>query len=592
MRGGLKHKADARVTVLLTDPSDFSKKELKQLTTFDQISSSLSMDGIGTATISFSNKRLSFFNGIKQPAWAQEVEGDLKLLKKAAELFKMQTNDMLSQIPIQYIEQGKVLLPLVNPYDLIWIDYRGKDGVWYPGFTGIITGFSDKQRAKSTPSFTIHAKDYRRLMQTTPVVYGLNNIADFGDLETILTGFQKEAILTTNIFHQKEPSTIINMVLNVINKMLNIQPKDLESFWNYRGASDRSGFIGLKDQEKDIRLFSGAKVLLGALITPDPLDKLIQDGERSIQAYNYDDDAEFDVWAKRRENNTVAIDYYHNPLGWAFHDKIFKDGPSVYQTILRSQLDLFNIDQESAYNILNKVAQATFSSIYVDQAGNLRYEYPRYETMPSLAEDPTAFGLLNGAIDIETPWHARNYWVSSTDNSFQNYNGGFNEGEIVATRVTAPQQFALSPVKLGEIPERMRMTGYATLPESDLLRYGLREANLAQFFSNTTLDKTILDSFAKAALTFLNVKGRSFVVVLNQRPDTMLNRNMVYMDRMLVGLITDISDTFSPVTGHQRTHTCRYMRYVGEELTFPWRELLQQPIDDNPGPEASGIGVA
>ncbi len=572
----INHEAEARVTVLLTDPGDFSKKILKQITTFIQVTSSLSMDGIGTANVSFTNKRLSFFNGIKQPAWVQEATEDLELLKEAAKLFKAQTNDILSQIPLKYIEQGKMLLPLINPQDLIWIDYRGKDGVWYPGFTGVITGFSDKHRAKSTPLFTVQAKDYRRLLQTTPIVYGLNNISNLGDLETILTGLQTGTVLLTNIFARKESSTIVGMVLDVINQLLNIPPKDLKSFWRYRGAERTTGKVGVSSQEKDLDLFSGSQIIAGELTKRS----------ESIAPYTYNK-IEFDVWGKRRDNDTVANTYYRNPLGWAFHDKIFKDGPSVYQTVLRSQLDLLTIDQDSAYNVLNKVAQSTFSSIYVDQAGNLRYEYPRYETMPSLSEKPDAYGMLEGVVDNETPWHGRNYWISSTDRSFLNYDGGFNEGDIVATRVVAPQRFALEFLNLEKIILATKFTGYATLPESDLIRYGLREANLAPFFAETTLSKTVLDKFAEAALTYLNVKGRSFVVVLNQRPDLMLNRNLVYMDRMLVGLITDISDTFSPSTGHQRTLTCRYMRYVGEKLTFPWRDLLQQPIENMPGP-ASG----
>lgn len=573
MRGGLRHEAQARVTVLLTDPSDFSKKELKQITTFDQISSSLSMDGIGSASVSFVNKRLSFFNGIKQPAWAQEAADDLALLKEAAKLFKAQTDDMLSQIPLQYIEQGKLLLPLINPYDLIWIDYRGKDGVWYPAFSGMITGFSDKQRAKGTPGFVIHAKDFRRLLQTTPIVYGLNNIAGFDAIETILTGFQVGDVLKTNIFAKKQPSNIVGEVIDVINRMLNIQPKELESFWRYRGASDFSGKVSMVSEEAEISLFKGAYVRRDELVL----------GSRTIQPYSYDK-LEFDVWNKRKENDAVAKAYYRNPLGWAFHDEIFKDGPTVYQMILRAQLELFSIDQEPAFSILSKIAQATFSSIYIDQAGNLRYEYPRYETMPSLSEEPDALGILNGDEDSETPWHGRNYWISSTDRSFQNFNGGLNEGEIVATRVTAPQRFAMGGIEFGKLVDITRLTGYATLPEADLLRYGLREANLTPFFSETILKKEVLDKYAEAAIEYLNTRSRAFVVVLNQRPDTMLNRNMVFMDRMLVGLITDISDTFSPVTGHQRTHTCRYMRYIGEKITFPWRELLAKSIDEEAAP--------
>lgn len=571
MRPALNHKPEARVTILTTLPTDFSNKALLQFTTFDQVASNISMDGMGSATVTFFNKRLSFFRGIRWPQWARAREDEIELIKSMVDQFKDQTTDPMVHIPYQYIEKEHLLHPRINPFDFIWIDYRGRDGLWYAGFSGMITGYKDTYRAKGTPTFTITAKDFRRVLQFTPIITGLNNIAQFKRLDTILTENQANSPVVNNIFAGKSPAAILGEVINTVNDMLNIEPEDLIPFWRYRQPNDTTGEIGVADEP--LKLFAAK---------PPASDVL------GIRSYEYIPD-EFDLWEGRKDPDAVASVFYRNPLGFAFQDALFVGGPSVYQQILRAQLDLLTVDYEPALSIMNKIAQVTLSSIYVDQAGNLRYEYPRYATLPSTSEDVKAPGNINGVEDEETLWHGRNYWVTGADRSFLSYSGGEDESEIVATRVLVSHRFSLGMAQLPDFIIKDSFTGYATASESDILRFGLREANLPTFFSNTQMTKDVLDSYAEATRLYLNIQSRSFTIGLNQRPDTMLNRTMVYMDRARVGLITDISDAFSPTQGHTRTHTCRYARFLGEPIDYPWKGLLDSFIDDeSPVPVVRG----
>lgn len=543
MRPGLKYPAEARVFILMTDPSDYSKKEFIQFTGFDQISSLLTMSGVGTATISFPNKDMRYLKGILRPSWAQKVGEEIDLLKMAYAKFGMESSEPAMQIPKGYINQGKLLMPRIGPFDLVWIDYRGRDGRWYPGFTGIVTGYKETVRPEQTPVFVVTAKDLRRLLQFTPIITGLNNLSAVTNLETILTGSQMGDPAIENIFSTyPNPTSIISDVLDTINQMLKlsgtVENEVIEQFWQYN--------------------------MFG-----------------SFTVYNYGNINDFNPFQGRQANDVGQDAYYKDPLGGSWYDELFAlpEEPTVYKFMVRAALDLFTIDIQNAQQILQQIANSTMSFIYLDQAGNLRYEYPRYATVPSLNSDYTMAGELAGVIDEETPWNALNYWVSSQDEHFLNYVGGEDESEMTATRVVVSQSIQA----LQQLPQAVQVlefSGYATMPPADLVRYGLRETRVAPFYSRFQISKDIMDLYAQAVLTHLNRQSRSFVITMRQRPDTMLNRSMVFLDRARVGLITSISDTYSQNTGHVRSHTCQFARYLGELIEYPWRDILNDLLEN------------
>jgi len=550
---GIGHKPEARVHLLVTDPNDFSKKKLMRFTEFLQVSSTLSMTGVGTATVVLRNKSSKFFRGIAWPKWASVRADEVEQLRSVLRSFRDQVADYRYETEIgKIIDDKELIYPWVNPMDLLWIDYRGRDGHWYSGFTGVVTGYSDQIRAHATPTFTITAKDFRRILQNIPVVTGQMALADRFRFETLLTQWQAGSIPITSLFAAKEPSTVVAESLEIVNRILNIQPKEERNFWKFKGTDDIALFQDLA-------------------------------GDKPIAPYEYAAD-EFDPFSAHRTEDPDEATFYHNPIAHGFMDAVFSDGPSVYQLILRSQLDAFSVDLDYILSILNRVAQATLAVIYVDQLGNLRYEYPRYATFPSDDPDPAAWGskYRNGNFytDFNTPFHGRNYYVTSQDASFMDYKGGEDESQIVATRVSCKQSLVIGGVTPGAATEKMVNMGFAVAPEVDLLRFGLRETNVQPFYVNTILKREVLDAYAQSVMTYLNAQAHSFTVTLDQRPDLMLNRSLVFADRARVGLITDIADTYSPSGGHTRTATCRYARYVGAPIEYPWEDLLSKTVEE------------
>ncbi len=541
--------------VLMTNPDDYTDKTFVQYKGFDQVSSNLSINGVGSASVSFPNKELMYLKSVNRPAWADQKHDEVLTLKEALLKFKTESSAFDVQIPKSLFQSDKLLFPRVAPFDLIWIDYRGRNGQWYAGFSGVVTGYKETIRPGATPGFSIVAKDLRRLLQFTPIVTGLNNLSEVASLDNILLNFQDSSVAVENIFATNpNPAAIINDVLGVVNHML-------------RMSVDPVGAAG---PNQSVPPFWEVDIF------------------NYFAPYTYENavSPEFDPFIGRNSDTPDESGYYRSPLGNAFYDSIFNIGEqSVYQFIIRSQLGMFSIDTQNALNILNQVAQATLSFVYVDQAGTLRYEYPRYATIPSLETDYKAPGLVDGAPDNQTQWNAINYWISSRDEMFLGFGGGEDESETVATRVIATQNQILLQQQC-EALNVLVNNGYATAPKLDLVKYGLRDARVSPFYTKNIIGQDIMNAYAKSLMMYLNSQAKSFVITLKQRPDTMLNRSMVFVDRGRVGLITAIADTFSETGGHTRAHTCQYARYLGEAIEYPWAIILSDSIDNWPSDNA------
>ena len=122
MRGGLRHQPEARVTILLTNPAKFSEKELVRFTAFQQVTSSLSLNGIGSATVAFPNKNLTFFKGIQRPDRMRTASDEIERLKQAWSKFSDESSAADLRVPAEYaeLEPEQILLPRVSPFDFAY----------------------------------------------------------------------------------------------------------------------------------------------------------------------------------------------------------------------------------------------------------------------------------------------------------------------------------------------------------------------------------------------------------------------------------------------------------------------------------------
>ena len=562
MSQGHGHRPDVRVTMLFTDPNDYAQKKLMRFKGFVQVKSSISMNGPGSASVTLNNKSLKYFQSIVWPDSASERTCEIEDLKSVVKYWARMITEKYVQDVYQALSEGKLIYPYINAMDFIWIDYKGRDGTWYPGFTGVVTGFGDTDRAGQTPQYTINAKGLDHLLRTAPIVYGLANLGNIEQLGSDLINWQDQSLATQHIFQNRNPGSIFAEVLTVVNQLLNLKVDQYESFYKYRGPD------GTKNE--NLILFD------------------------SPAEYLYEPD-EFAIFTgltgtvnDRSINDPDGLAYYKNPMGKAYYDSVYSLNAGIYQMILRNQFNLTAVDVETAQGILNKIAQTTMSFVYVDQTGTMRYEYPRYATYPSIEESQPALGRIYNPdhpkvsdADPETPYHAWNYWISREDASFISYVGGEDESQVVATRATVRQQMSIANADLkDDVIAAMLLTGYDNAPPLEMVKYGLREVAIPSYFLDSTLPQEVLNAYAKAARIQLNVAAKTFSIDLDQRPDLMLNRTFVYVDRGRIGLITDISDSYSPSTGHVRTLTCKYARYMGEPIAYPWKDILNVAVED------------
>lgn len=536
MKVGVEGKA--RIVVLTTDPNDYSSKKMYRFDGYDQVTSSLSVDGVGSATVTFSNVNMRYMRGIGWPKWATEKADEISILKSVAQEFAYHSSDRLLDGMADMYNLDQLVYPWLNAQDFIWIDYLGRDGVWYPGFSGIVTGYKETHRARGTSVLTISAKDYRRMLQYSPIVTGINLPAQsdgvLQEFSTIQTDVQSGAADKTNIFAGRDSVGVLSEVVKTVNKIWNIEGESYKGFFRYYGSGTA----------QDLILFE------------DPV---------AASATEH-----FTILGKRMTKAPKDQEYYNTPLARSYYDPAFSNQNSaIYQLILRSQLSNYAVDMATAHAILGQIAQATMSYMYIDQLGNLRHEAPRYGGFPST---DTAID----AVDSDgVPFHGKNYFISSRDASYLDYSGGEDESEVVATRVTSPVAIYSLSARVSENLQNMRLTGISNASEEDMLRYGRRDATVQPFFMKKDLGKEVLDAYAEAARIMLNSKSRMFTVNLRQRPDLLLNRTVVYVDRARVGLITDINDVCNPKTGHTRTLTCRYARLVGQPLRYPFESILR-----------------
>ena len=68
-------------------------------------------------------------------------------------------------------------LPFADMFDPIFVDFRGQDGYWYAGFTGVVTRIGDSYARTGDQSITIQCKDYTALLDNVSLISGWNRFS-------------------------------------------------------------------------------------------------------------------------------------------------------------------------------------------------------------------------------------------------------------------------------------------------------------------------------------------------------------------------------------------------------------------------------
>lgn len=634
-------EGNARVYILMDDylPSDAKlnpSKTLYQLTSFENVNSSISVDNGGSASITFNDKDNRFmryypfdylntrefglqnikFNEKNSDGQNQTIS-DIKLSNpQEIELFRQmleyygQKNSVYKSLKVlsesdlsitnkankEADDFGGVLTPVLTPQNILVIHYLGRDGRWYSGFKGIITSVGYSHTAGQTPKIKISAKTPDRLLEYSYIVTGLSNIGDAvtSKQDALDNDNQKQSIAMTNRYSDKSSDEIVVDAMTTANRFF----------------LDRK----FRDGTNDYRYFKVRNIFGFGEDTGDTV--LMNDGthERPKQDGEFGYDVVSDIWTNKSWSYDEPVDlvndiycgkemlYNGEPVNkgdekdWlqVLISKDFIDESETkakpFNNLIRQNIPLFTTDKMTVKDVINTVKKATYSLIYFDADGRMKMERPYFDTnlydkfnetgQEISINKPKLPNILSGEPapkDYDTK-----YIISKQDISYRSSDIEENESALVTrTEVNMKTDW------LGEVDKTIQavvLAGKSESSEKTIAKYGDRQLMLDAIvlpaFVFGEKSNEILSSYAYAMKLALSSQMKTISITLDQRPDIQLNRNMVFLDYGMCFLTRQITTSFSPKEG-RLTNTIQgnYVRNMGYGLFNPYLKLLRKTPD-------------
>lgn len=512
---------------------------------FTDIEVDLPVRGMSSASITFDNKYDRFFKWEGDRSdFSDTLPEETALLQKLIwlDLYKplhqgrrkeRQTDKLL------YLSEraSKCLSHFpIMPFGLmnrVFIDFKGRDGKWYAAFSGFVTNVVERT-TKSSGSSTIIVKcsGFRRLLSLTPFL--TYKEAQLWPSQEWYTVFEKKELedkikelmdkykmneCLTNRFAGVQPRDIMLYILDVIHYIYNGEGKTYwgnDNFWEK--VSDYSAFKG-----------SGK-----SHIRPDE----------------------------------PSFGDYISTKGFYIDELLGKDSDyKPYKQLVRDGFALFGAQMDSALKIFEYIASMVMGYVYIDAVGNLIYELPKYNHFPKidyLESDEDQKDLK------DQYFHGPNYIAH--DDSLISWNIGESESPIM-TKVMGTREFDLITVD-GALNTVLN-NQHVLLSEDEQIRFGFRNFSTQTLFYGGQLkkemSKEVFKKYLEAVLGRLNSSWKNMSITFNQRPDFLLNRTIVLLERETVGLITKIHHSFHVGDKLTSTVTCDYCRNIKEKIPEPWR---------------------
>jgi hypothetical protein len=677
---------NCRVYILIDDvlQSDFDtnpQKSFYKLNSIFSVSSSISVEDGGSASIRVNDKDMKFrkyfpFKYLNTRTFGDErlstnnteqAEKDLKRQSLPVALQNSQEIEVYRKFLSEYGEKqpalkalsiladgkarygdepnkyGGVLVPLFTPQNLVWIDYMGRDGKWYRKFSGIITTVSLEERPEATPLIILNCKTYDRLLEYSYRVTGLKNIGSNPPTEVTSIKDQEPTIATNFIYGGKTFSEIIVDVFRTANRFFirdRIDGKDYRYFkvkdifyfgkeleepkfitepkeniietergkeeipphiekklvgnwgyspitgtyysedgkyiWNDRGLTEEQveNFFGgdqtfnLSDEEFESK----------AMKEVGELGYEIDDPKFKIKSYDFNEKLSLDDFYPGSEVIKDGKKVNTEEKGWieVIMSKDFFGDKKPFQNLIRTSLQLFNVDKMTPKDIINELRKIVLAYIYFDGDGTVKIERPYFDIDFSVLND-------QGQFTDKVPYDFdRRYIITKKDRSYMGSTFVENEQPIVTRVSLQTNADFFSPSDI--IAKKLQ--GRAESSFKTISKYGERIIDMgpvvSQGFNLSSFSEDISNSFCYAQKLLLTSDSKQFNITLDQRPDLQLNRPLMFLDHGLITLIHTLSESYDFATGkHTTTVRGKYTRYVGEQLVNPWRFLIKRGDDAN-----------
>lgn len=527
-------------------------------------------------------------------------------------------------------EEGGFLKPLFDLQNVIWIHYLAPDGYWYPGFKGLITDIGFSYVVGDTPKMNLKAKTADRLWEYSYAVTGINNLAGISSVKNLSLDSENATIAFNNVFGNKKASDVIIDTFKKCNEFFITSKYTDEK--NPNAQIDYRYF-------KVLELFGLPKEIIQPVKTGTEEEVEIDlKSEKDINYIRYDIGDDVFTYKKWKEDEDInPYELYpsneitpkpktlgDNPLPTV--DETIPLFPVIclsdffgelkpFQNLIRTNIQLDNIDKMSIKDILEVVKKSTLAYIYPDADGSIKIERQNFDLTPagdydyiidenyrtelyaqygddlqnqvegdkesttSTSEDKSILPVYDLPLDMREK-NGKRYIISRKDKCFVSDNFNETESSIVTRTSTWMKQ---DLYEFDTLTNLVVQSGKAESSPKVYGKYGLREVVLESIIKPEFLKKggtkasvnKILNSYSEGMKLMINGRSKTASVNLYQRPDIQLNRNLVFMDLGKVGLTHTISQSIDLESNiHTTSIQLTYVRPIGYPIVNPWRFII------------------
>jgi hypothetical protein len=412
-----RQSPEATVYAYIQDPVYGSQqRKLVEILGFNSVSATISMSGPGSANITIPNYKSSLIRYVSYDSIKElETEGrgkettDRNISNRIAStttLFPSVWRDTLVDTvdpkssgnaakntikssrsfgnvvrdtnSIDIIKDKYIMhsVPVFNTMDPIFIDFKGQDGFWYAGFTGLISRVVDDYTKTGNQSITLVCGDPTMLFDNISLVSGWNRLA-VSEQQTNLSDFiystefnvqaSKHAAFKT-IFQKYD--SVVDIILAVVDTAQNLWRLD-DQF------GENIGVTAFKYDTSKVYEYNGISARRGSAQEVSDIENM--NPEFFKDAY------------KLKEKHYIYTGeklYSRTPFEgkkYIFVDPLIKEFDNIFiHKLLSNSLSLYKDSLQSTDAVLNDLAAKMLCYKHFDANGNLIFELPRYNAFPNL----------------------------------------------------------------------------------------------------------------------------------------------------------------------------------------------------------------
>lgn len=591
---------------------------------FLSVSTTSSLEGVGVAEIVFSNKQDRWYTTSGKERREKE---HIKYVKEIANLdlvnYLQDEQQLLMSIIRSKLSINKEASEAIQKYyklrdelelmNRVWIDFY-RDGIWYSGFTGIISSLTTNVTAGNDCTISLHCKDLRRYWEITEILLqkGLAVPDIFESLQIAAQTKDPRFKLQTldNIYQGKPPVQIVSEVLEWVNRFYMGRAEsilwDLDFFelpFEVTGEKEnqnvrlkigdlkgKNAFFGFTHRLFDSTLI-GSQQINSEVKKEDITAELIQSLSQKIGP-------SFDINSIPQSVLEKAADTaLHQSKASSNRDKLYKllnracpkfavdsmigVNITILAKVFRTSFEFFQHKSTFANQILQQVCKIAILELYSDSSGNIILQQPKLNSIVPVEnnEYEKDSGMIEKTGGVPNKllaqyYHGMNYLIGSKD--LLSFNLHSNEEKVYTKiRTTAGLDF-LQSSDFAALKTAL-LEGASPTDRALENRFGVREATIGMPVANMALlcyprDSVVrfIDTFADAVKTRYNADIDSATLTMLFRPDFQLGRNIYIIEKDMTVYIQKIKHSFVVGVKADTVLSCNYGHRPFQYLADPW----------------------